>query len=53
MRRNLYAIKRNIHVNKNIKRILIMVDFIAGLITFMGFAILLAPIYIALKIFKG
>lgn len=30
-----------------------MVDFIAGLITFIGFVILLGPIYIALRIFKG
>jgi len=53
MRRNLYAIKRNIHVNKNTKRILIMVDFFASVIVFIGSAILLAPIYIALRILKG
>jgi hypothetical protein len=29
-----------------------MVDFFASLIVFIGFAILLAPIYIALRIFK-
>jgi hypothetical protein len=53
MRRNLYAIKKNTHVNKNIKRILIMIDFVAAVISIIGFGILLAPFYIAFKIFKG
>jgi hypothetical protein len=30
-----------------------MIDLIAGVISVIGFAILLAPIYIAIKIFKG
>ena len=30
-----------------------MIDFIAAVISIIGFAILLAPIYIALKILKG
>jgi|LauGreDrversion4_1035100.scaffolds.fasta_scaffold152316_5 hypothetical protein len=30
-----------------------MIDLIAAVISIIGFAILLAPVYIAIKIFKG
>jgi hypothetical protein len=53
MRRNLYAIKKNTHVNKNTKRILIMIDFIAGVIS-IGFIFAMAsPLYVVFKVWKS